>query len=178
VKKSDNFNVNFIKPNNQQQSLLQQNKNKNNSKMSCAVPVNISDSIVSAFGEFKRGNKTEHNWLAYRLTGNDLNTLELADSGTCAEHDEFVERALVGSEPRFCFVNFEYDLGVDGKRKKCILVLWVPPKAGVRAKMLSAAARSPIKKALGFGYGIEVQATDKAEAAAEVLLEKCLSISR
>lgn len=146
--------------------------------MSCAVPVNISDSIVSAFGEFKRGNKTEHNWLAYRLTGNDLNTLELADAGTCAAHDEFVERALVGSEPRFCFVNFEYDLGIDGKRKKCILVLWVPPKAGVRAKMLSAAARSPIKKALSFGYGIEVQASDKAEAAAEVLLEKCMSISR
>lgn len=146
--------------------------------MSCAVPVKIDDQIIAAFAEFKRG-KSGQSWVAYRLAGNEMNTLELADSGAKgATHDEFVERALVGSEPRFCFVHFDYDLGVDGKRDKCVLVLWVPPKAGVKAKMLSAAARSTVKKALGFGYGIEVQASDKGEAASEVLLEKCLAISR
>ena len=146
--------------------------------MSCAVPVNIDDQIITAFAEFKRG-KSGQSWVAYRLTGSEMNTLELADAGAKgATHDEFVERALVGSEPRFCFVHFSYDLGVDGKRDKCVLVLWVPPKAGVKAKMLSAAARSTVKKTLGFGYGIEVQASDKGEAAAEVLLEKCMSISR
>lgn len=146
--------------------------------MSCAVPVKIADNLIAAFADFKRG-KSEHNWIAYRLTGSDLNTLEVADVGPKGDtHEEFVERALVGSEPRFCFVHFSYDLGDDGKREKCVLVLWVPPKAGVKAKMLSAAARSTIKKTLGFGYGIEVQASDKAEAAAEFVLEKCKSISR
>lgn len=146
--------------------------------MSCAVPLKIADNLIASFSDFKRG-KSEHNWIAYRLTGSDLNTLEVADAGPKgATYDEFVERALVGSEPRFCFVHFSYDLGDDGKREKCVLVLWVPPKAGIKAKMLSAAARSTLKKTLGFGYGIEISASDKDEAAAEHVLEKCKSISR
>ena len=146
--------------------------------MSLAIPVSIDDEIVRQFALFQRG-KTEHQWLAYRLSGTDMHTLELADSGAKGEsYNSFVERALVGSEPRFCFVHYSYDLESDGKRNKCVLVLWVPPKSGVRAKMIAASSRSTVKKALGFGFGIELQASDKAEASSEAVLEKCKSISR
>lgn len=144
----------------------------------CSVPVHVASELVTAFQEFQRG-KSDVKFMSFRLCGKDLSTLELADSGAdAATHDEFVERTMVGGEPRFNFLKFAYDLGDDGKRVKTVLVMWVPPKCGVRAKMLSAAARSVVKKALGFGYGLELFAGDKAEASEEAVLAKCLSTTR
>jgi len=146
--------------------------------MSVAIPVHVSDEMVRAFGEFKRG-KSSQQWLAYRLTGNDMNELELADSGATGEsYEAFVERALVADEPRFCFFNFAYDLELDGKRNKTVLILWVPARCKVRAKMIAAASRHVVKKTLGFGFGIELQAHDKADAASACVLEKCKAVSR
>jgi cofilin len=144
----------------------------------CSIPVNVSEDLVKQFQDFQRG-KTEHKFLSFRLAGKDLSTLELAEAGDkdCT-HEKIVERTCVADEPRFTFLQFSYDLGEDGKRVKTVLLSWVPPKSPVRAKMLAAASRSVAKKALGFGFGIEVHASDKGEAAEECILAKCLSTTR
>ena len=143
----------------------------------CSVPVHVASELVTAFQEFQRG-KSDVKFMSFRLCGKDLSTLELADSAAdSSTHDEFVERTMVADEPRFNFLKFAYDLGDDGKRVKTVLVMWVPPKCSIRAKLLSAAARSVVKKSLGFGYGIEVFAGDKGEAAEEAVLAKCLAVT-
>jgi cofilin len=144
----------------------------------CSIPIHVSEDLVKQFQDFQRG-KTEHKYLSFRLAGKDLSTLELAESGASdCTHDQMVERTCVAEEPRFTFFQFAYDLGEDGRRVKTVLLSWVPPKSPVRAKMLAAASRSVAKKALGFGFGIEVHASDKGEASEESCLAKCMSVTR
>lgn len=87
--------------------------------MSCGVNLNIEDAIVRKFGEFKKGNDVQ--WLAMKLDGKDLNQLKLVASGEKgASYDEFTQcaTAFPKTEARYCWFNFSYDLGLDGKRTK------------------------------------------------------------
>jgi hypothetical protein len=87
--------------------------------MSCGVTLNIEDAIIKQFGEFKKGNGVQ--WLSMKLDGKDLNQLKLVSSGDKgATYDEFTHSttAFPKTEARYCWFNFSYDLGLDGKRTK------------------------------------------------------------
>ena len=90
--------------------------------MSCGVQLNIEDAIVKRFGEFKKG--VDAQWLSMKLEGKDMNQLKLVASGEKgASYEEFTQSASAfpKTEARYCWFNFSYDLGLDGKRTKVTL---------------------------------------------------------
>ena len=111
--------------------------------MSCTTAIQIDDALMREFGDFKKGRLAQ--WVALKLDGKDLNNAVCVKKGDAESFEEFVrfvvfvasvfrcracqfkrlffrarsnKEAFPAEQPRFCFFNLSYDLGLDGKRTK------------------------------------------------------------
>eukprot|EP00762_Andalucia_godoyi_P008229 ANDGO_02962.mRNA.1 Actophorin len=94
---------------------------------------------------------------------------------TDATYADFVEK-LPKDDCRYAVYDYNFDYE-GNPRNKLVFVMWSPDNAKIKSKMLYAASKDNIKKALD-GIQIELQATDAAEIEEDKMLNRCLQFAR
>jgi cofilin len=136
--------------------------------------VKVNDDCVSKFQELKMSHL--HKFIVYKVTDDKKGVVVEKVGGPGAKFDEFI-KALPEKDCRFGVFDFEWTKD-GGSRKKLCFVQWSPENSPIKSKMIYSASKDGLRKALGSGIGVEVQATDPGEIAYETVLEKCESTFR
>ncbi|KAH3663859.1 hypothetical protein OGAPHI_005262 [Ogataea philodendri] len=132
------------------------------------VSISIASQQSRAFNDLKLGKK--YKFIIYKL--NDANTEIVVDStSTDDSYDSFLEN-LPENDCKYAVYDFEYEIGKgEGKRNKIVFYQWAPDTAKVKAKMVYAASKDALRRALN-GVSTDIQGTDFSEVAYESVLDK------
>ncbi|GMM31811.1 cofilin [Martiniozyma asiatica (nom. inval.)] len=130
--------------------------------------VAVSDEALKAFNDLKLGKK--YKYIIYAL--NDSKTEIVVDkTSTSASYDDFVAE-LPETECKYAIYDFEYEISAgEGKRSKIVFYQWAPDTASIRAKMVYAASKDALRRALN-GVSADIQGTDFSEVSYESVLER------
>lgn len=132
--------------------------------------VSITPQCVELFNELKLGRELKY--IIYKLS--DDNKQVVVEETSSDKDWEVFRKALLnakcldkrgkeGAGPRYAVYDFEYELASgEGQRNKITFLAWSPDDAGVQPKMIYAASKEALKRALN-GIAIEVQANDEDE---------------
>lgn len=116
----------------------------------------------------KLGKKLKY--IIYALS-DDFTEIVVEKTSEAQSYDAFLEDLPSGS-CRYAVYDFEYTLeGSEGTRNKLCFITWSPDEAKIKNKMLYAASKDALRRAL-VGIAVEVQGTDASEVAYETVLEK------
>ena len=83
---------------------------------------------------------------------------KMEESGT---YEDFLKE-LPNNECRYGLFDFVYDTD-EGSRQRLCFFLWTPAGAPLRARMLYASSKSPLRESFGGGIYADIQATDASE---------------
>ncbi|EFC36571.1 cofilin [Naegleria gruberi] len=135
--------------------------------------VPIHDDVVGDFNAMKL--KKESQAIKFGMTAklDQVVVVEKLAYGT--SYDDFIN-SLPDNDCLYAVVDFHYD-NEDGHRQKMIFINWAPVKAPIKKKMVYAATKQSVKDKL-VGISLEIQATDKSEVEASVVIERCNAISK
>ena len=130
--------------------------------------VAVADESLTAFNDLKLGQK--YKFILYGL--NDAKTeIVVKETSTDASYDAFLEK-LPENDCLYAVYDFEYQISEsEGKRSKIVFITWSPDTAPIRSKMVYAASKDALRRALN-GIYADVQGTDFSEVAYDVILEK------
>lgn len=130
--------------------------------------VAVSDEALTAFNDLKLGKK--YKFVVYKL--NDSKTEIIVDETSQEkDYETFLEK-LPENDCKYAVYDFEYDIGKgEGVRSKIVFYQWAPDTAPVRSKMVYAASKDALRRALN-GVSTDIQGTDFSEVAYESILEK------
>lgn len=138
-----------------------------------AFGVQVTDECKTAFTELKLGHK--YRFIIYALSS-DLKKIEVvhrAEPSQC--YDDMVgmlKDAEQNGECRYAVFDAEYKKG-DQTLNKLLFLAWSPDNAKIKQKMVYASSKDALKRALGEGLGVEIQANDHGDLAWEsCILEK------
>ncbi|KAI0205624.1 cofilin [Astrocystis sublimbata] len=127
----------------------------------------VSQECITAFNELKLAKK--HKYIIFKLS-DDNREIVIEDASSDPDWEVFREKLIkatsktktgaVSKGPRYAVYDFEYDLASgEGSRNKITFIAWSPDDAGVMPKMVYAASKEGLKRALN-GVAIELQAND------------------
>jgi len=134
--------------------------------MSSGVAVN--DEVVTKYQELKLGH--QHKFVIFKLSEDLKEVIFERVSEPTASYESFVA-SLPADDCRYAVYDFAFQAeGAD--RNKILFILWCPETAKIKSKMIYTSTKDSIRKKL-VGIGSEIQATDRAEIAHDVVLEKC-----
>eukprot|EP01099_Mayorella_cantabrigiensis_P001923 TRINITY_DN1832_c0_g1_i2.p1 TRINITY_DN1832_c0_g1~~TRINITY_DN1832_c0_g1_i2.p1 ORF type:complete len:162 (+),score=48.75 TRINITY_DN1832_c0_g1_i2:69-488(+) len=136
--------------------------------------VAIAQEVIERFNEFKL--RSASRYILYKLSDSLTEVVIDKIADPSATYQDFLND-LPPNDCRYAVFNFEYDAGSDGKRAKVIFFNWAPETAKIKSKMVYAATKDSMKKAL-IGISVEIQGTDASEVDPKEVLEKCKSVSR
>lgn len=132
--------------------------------------VSLRPECVNSFNELKLGKELKY--IIYKLSDDNK---EIVVEETSNEKDwEVFRKALLsaktkdkrgneGAGPRYAVYDFNYEAASgEGQRNKITFIAWSPDGAGVQSKMIYAASKEALKRALN-GIAVEVQANDEDE---------------
>lgn len=130
--------------------------------------VAVADESLSAFNDLKLGKK--HKFVIFSL--NDAKTeIVVEHTSSDPDYENFLAK-LPEAECKYAVYDFEYEIGGgEGKRSKIVFYTWSPDNAPVRSKMVYAASKDALRRALN-GISTDVQGTDFSEVNFETVLEK------
>jgi len=89
---------------------------------------------------------------------------------TAASYDDFL-KALPQNEPRYCAVDVDYTTSSGAQHSKIVFIFWCPDDCAVKDRMIYAASKDTIKKALN-GVQVEIQANDNGDIAKDDVQNK------
>jgi len=138
------------------------------------IPFAVNPECIAEFNEFKLKNKNRY--ILFKLSDNLKEVVIEKKAPVDTPYSDFVAE-LPDQDCRYAVYNFEYDSGSDGHRAKIVFFIWAPDTAPTKKKMIYASTKDAIKKAFQ-GLSVEMQATDKAEADFEEVLNKCKAVSK
>lgn len=103
---------------------------------------------------------------------NDQKTeIVVEETSTNSDYDAFLEK-LPEDECKYAIYDFEYEIGGgEGKRSKIVFFTWSPDTAPIKSKMIYAASKDALRRALN-GVSSDVQGTDFSEVAYESVLDR------
>lgn len=123
---------------------------------------------MAAFNDLKLGKK--YKFILFSLN-EDKTKIVVKETSTNQEYDAFLEK-LPEDDCLYAIYDFEYELGNgEGKRSKIVFFTWSPDTAPIRAKMVYAASKDSLRRALN-GVASDIQGTDFSEVAFESVLDK------
>lgn len=120
--------------------------------------------------------KSKHSYIVFAATP-DLRELTIERCGAASESWNDMLKALPTDGPRYIVTQYNWDLGLDGKRSRTVFILWVPEKSTLKNKMIYAASKQSFRQALT-GVQVDVAASDPSELTSERMLEVCQRFSK
>ncbi|ODV67295.1 hypothetical protein HYPBUDRAFT_149039 [Hyphopichia burtonii NRRL Y-1933] len=130
--------------------------------------VAVADESLTAFNDLKLGKKFK--FVIFKL--NDSKTeIVVEETSTDSDYDTFLSK-LPEADCKYAIYDFEYEIGSgEGKRSRIVFYTWSPDNAPVRSKMVYAASKDALRRALN-GVAADIQGTDFSEVAYDTVLEK------
>jgi len=139
-----------------------------------ASGVSVNQECVTAYNDIKLGHKFRY--IVYALTDDLKEIRVLKTAQPSATYEDFVEdlkEAELQRQCRYGIYDAVYKLKDGQNRTKLVFFLWSPEDATVKQKMVYTSSKDALKRAL-VGIGKEIQATDQAELAWDVVMEVLL----
>lgn len=137
-----------------------------------ASGVAVSDNCKTAFQDIKLGHK--YRYVVYCLTEDFKQIVVEKLAEPSSTYDEFLKDMKAAEDVDQCrFAVFDAEFSTkDGQpRNKIVFFMWSPERAKIKQKMVYAASKDALKKALGEGIGKEVQANDQSDLKWDNVLE-------
>lgn len=129
--------------------------------------VSVADESLTAFNELKLGKK--YTFIIYALS-EDKTQIVVKETSSDSDYDNFLEK-LPENDCLYAVYDFEYEISAgEGKRSKMIFFAWSPDTAPIRAKMVYAASKDALRRALN-GISTDIQGTDLSEVSYETILQ-------
>eukprot|EP01098_Paradermamoeba_levis_P007294 TRINITY_DN3007_c0_g1_i1.p1 TRINITY_DN3007_c0_g1~~TRINITY_DN3007_c0_g1_i1.p1 ORF type:complete len:142 (-),score=46.76 TRINITY_DN3007_c0_g1_i1:213-638(-) len=136
--------------------------------------IEVDAELVKQYNDFKM-DKTSTRYMVFKIT-DDFKKIVVESKGPInSTWNEFVEKEM-GADNRYAVFKFEFTTS-NGPRGKMLFVLWSPEASKIKHKMVYAASKDAVKKALT-GVQVEVGATDKSELDFQCVLEKCAQFDK
>ena len=130
--------------------------------------VAVADESLTAFNELKLGKK--YKFILYGLN-DDKTQIVVKETSTDPSYDAFLDK-LPENDCLYAVYDFEYQISEsEGKRSKIVFITWSPDTAPIRSKMVYAASKDALRRALN-GVYTDVQGTDFSEVSYEDILSK------
>jgi len=137
-----------------------------------ATGVSVNSNCYDVYQELKLRKK--YKFIIFKIS-DDLTEIVVDKFSESSDYDEFVT-SLPPDKCRFAVYDFEYEIPNEGMRDKILFYIWSPDNARIKDKMMFAASKEYIRKKLD-GIFTEIQCTDLAETAHEVVLDKVLRMT-
>jgi len=132
-----------------------------------ASGVTVDPDCITEYTNLKL--RKTHKYILYKL--NESNTEIIVDKkSTSLDYQDFIDD-LPEFEPRWAVYDFEFEKEGAGKRNKICFFSWSPDDSKIKLKMLYAASKDALRRAL-VGVAVEIQGTDFSEVAYENVLDK------
>ncbi|KAI6360113.1 cofilin [Pyricularia grisea] len=127
----------------------------------------VSQECITTYNELKLGKNIKY--IIFKLSDNNKEIVVEEASGD-SDWENFRNKLVnatvkspsgaVGKAPRYAVYDFQYTLASgEGERNKITFIAWSPDDAGVKPKMIYAASKDALKRALN-GIAHELQAND------------------
>ncbi|KAH6891138.1 hypothetical protein B0T10DRAFT_458539 [Thelonectria olida] len=128
----------------------------------------VSQESISTYNDLKLNKKLKY--IVFKLS-DDNKEIVVEHASENNDWDDFREKLInatsktrsgaVCKGPRYAVYDFEYQLASgDGTRNKLVFLAWSPDDAGIQPKMIYAASKEALKRALT-GIATELQANDQ-----------------
>ncbi|KAL2847209.1 cofilin, actophorin [Aspergillus pseudoustus] len=131
--------------------------------------MSVSDECITAFRElmYKRG-ASKPAFVIYKIS--DDNTSILVDESSLEkDYESFLQRLTSSVDaggkpaPRYAVYDVEYDLKNDGKRSSTVFISWVPEETSTKFRMLYAATKEQLRRALDVKVSIHADGPSDLE---------------
>lgn len=132
----------------------------------------VDNECKLAFQDVKLGRK--YRYVIFGFNDKDLTTISVLKKAETATYDEFTDELKLAEqtgECRYAVFDAEYQTPSGQARNKILFFMWSPEDAKTKQKMLYAASKDALKKALGEGVAKEVQANDHGDLQWSNILE-------
>ncbi|KAL3462825.1 cofilin, actophorin [Aspergillus heterothallicus] len=131
--------------------------------------VEVSDDCITAFRElmYKRG-ASKPAFVIYRIS-DDKTSILVEESSTEKDYAVFLRRLTSSVDadgkpaPRYAVYDVEYDLKDDGKRSATVFISWVPEETSTKFRMLYAATKEQLRRALDVKVSIHADGPSDLE---------------
>lgn len=137
-----------------------------------ASGVAVNDECKTSFQETKLGHK--YRYVVYALNDTLKEIIVEKTAEPSATYDDFLADLKKAEEKQQCrFAVFDAEFSTkDGQpRNKIVFFMWSPERALIKQKMVYAASKDALKKALGEGIAKEIQANDHGDLTWSNVLE-------
>eukprot|EP00121_Abeoforma_whisleri_P001913 Awhi_evm1s1712 len=121
--------------------------------------VQVHADCVKAFSDLKLGHK--HRYFIMRINDDQTEVIVEKTAEPTASYDDFVAE-LPPTECRYAIYDLEFETADGRKTNKILFVVWAPDDSKIKAKMITAASKEAVKRALT-GISTEIQATGADE---------------
>lgn len=112
----------------------------------------------------------KYKFILYGLN-DDKTQIVVKETSTDPSYDAFLDK-LPENDCLYAVYDFEYQISEsEGKRSKIVFITWSPDTAPIRSKMVYAASKDALRRALN-GVYTDVQGTDFSEVSYEDILSK------
>eukprot|EP00122_Pirum_gemmata_P008449 Pgem_evm1s7787 len=130
--------------------------------------VQVNQECVTAFSDLKLGHK--HRYFIMKINDSHTEVVVIKKAAPDATYDEFVAELKPGE---CCYAVYDLEFETDDGRKtnKICFVVWAPDDSKIKAKMITAASKEAVKRALT-GISTEIQATSADEIEYDAVLER------
>ncbi|XP_022340128.1 uncharacterized protein LOC111134890 [Crassostrea virginica] len=121
--------------------------------------VTVADDAVTAYQALQK-NK-EHSFIIFKIQ--DEKKIIVAEKGDKSQSwDELISR-LPPDNGAYVVYDLSYKAKSGAENTKPILITWAPDTASIKVKMMYSSSKDSLKKKLGEGLGIEIQANDHSD---------------
>jgi len=133
--------------------------------------VAVAQDCVQAYSDLKLGHK--YRYFVMRINDNQTEVIVEKTADPNATYDDFL-KDLPATECRYAVYDLDYETKDGRKTGKVIFFVWAPDEAKIKAKMITAASKAAVKKALT-GISCEIQATGADEIEFAEVLDRARS---
>mgnify|MGYP000987987029 CR=1 FL=1 len=121
----------------------------------CALPIYPSDEMIETHQQLRMGSTMR--WVTFRMSEDWKSVIVDRKAARESTWEEFVKALEDAGDCRYGAFSLDFEQSEGQRRNKLVSVLWTPSQATVRSKMLYAATKDSVKRAL-VGTGLELQA--------------------
>ncbi|OQE35408.1 hypothetical protein PENCOP_c013G01889 [Penicillium coprophilum] len=137
--------------------------------MSLPSGVDVPNECIAAFKEllYQRG-ANKPTFVIYKIS-DDKRSIIVEGRSSEKNYETFLQKltSSIDNEgnraPRYAVYDVEYDLSEDGRRATIIFISWVPEETSTRLRMLYAATKEQLRKALDVKVSIHADEVSDIE---------------
>jgi cofilin len=131
--------------------------------------IKVNESCILEFQDFKL--RHDCGYIVYRISP-DLKEVVIEQKGEPSANFDALLKSFPENDCRYAVTHVSYDKGADGKRSKVVFILWCPPTASVKHKLIYAATVEGLKRSLP-GVQVQVQGSGPDDLELNEVIAKC-----